>query len=130
MQNKFKVLVVDDSSFSRVHLSKLVNEAGHEATAEASSGIEALKILENQSFDVVVTDIVMPEMTGIQLTEKINKAYNNIHVIVVSSLSQEHVILDAITAGATDFIPKPVTLEQMKDSLTKIQKIISENQKV
>lgn len=127
MSKKFKVLIVDDSSFSRAYLSKMVTEAGHLASAEASSANEALKLLEEQTFDVVITDIVMPEITGIQLTEKISKKYNHLHVIVVSSLSQEHIILEAITAGATDFIPKPVSLEQINDSLSKINKLLNEN---
>lgn len=127
MANQFNVLIVDDSSFSRTHLTKLVTSAGHTVKAEASSGAEALNILSEGDVDIVVTDIVMPEMTGIQLTEKINKSFPHIYVIVVSSLSQEHVILEAITAGATDFIPKPVTQEQINDSLVKIYKMIKEN---
>ncbi|HLW57599.1 MAG TPA: response regulator [Bacteriovoracaceae bacterium] len=127
MSKRFKVLIVDDSSFSRTHLSKLVNETGHTVAGEAASAQEALSFINEHPVDVVITDIVMPEITGIQLTETITKKHNNIYVIVVSSLSQEHVILDAITAGATDFIPKPVTLEQMNDSLIKINKLINEH---
>lgn len=126
MSKRFKVLIVDDSSFSRTHLSKLVTDAGHAVIGEAASAQEAINFINEQPIDVVVTDIVMPEITGIQLTETITKKHSDIHVIVVSSLSQEHVILDAITAGATDFIPKPVTLEQMNDSLKKINKLINE----
>lgn len=127
MANQFKVLIVDDSSFSRSHLAKLVTNAGHIVANEASSGAEALSMLNEEDIDIVVTDIVMPEMTGIQLTEKISKNFSDIYVIVVSSLSQEHVILEAITAGATDFIPKPVTQEQISNSLLKIYKMTKEN---
>ncbi|MFA5583212.1 MAG: response regulator [Bacteriovoracaceae bacterium] len=127
MANQFKVLIVDDSSFSRSHLTKLVTNAGHIVAGEASSGAEALSMLNEKDVDVVVTDIVMPEMTGIQLTEKISKSFSDIYIIVVSSLSQEHVILEAISAGATDFIPKPVTQEQINDSLLKIYKMTKEN---
>lgn len=127
MPKQFKVLVVDDSSFSRTHLSKLVTSAGHMVASEAPSATEALSLLSELEVDVVITDIVMPGMTGIELTEKISKAFPHIYVVVVSSLSQEHIILEAITAGATDFIPKPVTPEQMNDSLDKIFKIINED---
>lgn len=128
MSNQFKVLIVDDSSFARTHLSKLVTSTGHVVSAEAASGAEALHLLTHaQDVDIIITDIVMPEMTGIQLTERISKSFPKIHVIVVSSLSQEHIVLEAITAGATDFIPKPVTLEQMQDSLNKIAKLINED---
>lgn len=119
----FKVLIVDDSSFSRTLLSNIVKKVGHQVVGSVGSGMEALDFLANNSVDIVVTDIVMPEMTGIELTSKISKKYSDIHTIVVSSLSQEHVILEAIGAGAMDFIPKPVSEEQMKDSIDKIIKI-------
>jgi two-component system chemotaxis response regulator CheY len=119
----FKILIVDDSSFSRTLLGNIVQNIGHQVVGSVGSGKEALDFLANNEVDIVVTDIVMPEMTGIELTGKISKKYNDIHTIVVSSLSQEHVILEAIGAGAMDFIPKPVSEEQMKDSIDKIIKI-------
>ena len=124
MENKnFKVLIVDDSSFSRTLLSNIVQNIGHQVVDAVASGKEALEFLASHKVDIVVTDIVMPEMTGIELTGKISKKYSDIHTIVVSSLSQEHVILEAIGAGAMDFIPKPVNEEQMRDSFDKIIKI-------
>lgn len=127
MSNQLKVLIVDDSSFSRAHLSKLVTLSGHQLMGEAMGGAEALQLLKTLQVNVVVTDIVMPQMTGIELTAVISKSYPHVEVIVVSSLSQEHIVLEAISAGAMDFIPKPVTLEQMNDSLNKIAKLINED---
>ena len=65
-------------------------------------------------------DIVMPEVSGIELAELINQNYKDIYVIVVSSLSQEHVVLEAIGAGAADFIAKPISQQQLVESLEKI----------
>jgi two-component system chemotaxis response regulator CheY len=122
---KLRVFVVDDSDFSRSHISKLVNEAGHQVVGEAPDAISALKLIKSTNPQVVITDIVMPEISGIDLTEKIMQNFQGIVVIVVSSLSQEHVVLQAIGAGATDFIAKPIQANQIKDSLEKIQEQIT-----
>jgi len=116
-----RVLVVDDSDFSRSLISRMVTESGHHVVAEAADAESALRLVKEKSPNVVITDVVMPEISGIELTEKINQNFDDVSVIVVSSLSQEHIVLDAISAGASDFIPKPIQKEQLTDSLEKIQ---------
>jgi two-component system, chemotaxis family, chemotaxis protein CheY len=116
-----KVVVVDDSDFSRSFITRLVEESGHKVIGEANGAEAALLKIKETNPDVVITDIVMPEISGIELTEKISKSFDNISVIVVSSLSQEHIVLEAISAGASDFIAKPITKQQLEDSLSKIQ---------
>jgi YesN/AraC family two-component response regulator len=87
---------------------------------EAASATAALQVIKDKNPHVVITDIVMPEISGIELTEKINQDYEETYVIVISSLSQEHVVLEAIGAGAADFIAKPINQQQLVDSLEKI----------
>ena len=115
-----KVLIVDDSDFSRSLINQMLKEAGFQVVGEANGAEVALQLIKEKKPDVVITDIVMPEVSGIELTEKINQAYDHISVIVVSSLSQEHIVLEAIGAGASDFIPKPIQKQQLVDSLEKI----------
>lgn len=115
-----KVVIVDDSDFSRSIIRKMLTEAGIEIVGEASSAETALSVIKEKKPNIVITDIVMPEISGIELTEKITKDYDEIYVIVVSSLSQEHVVLEAISAGASDFIAKPIQKQQLLDSLEKI----------
>lgn len=98
----------------------MLKEAGFQVVGEANGAEVALQLIKEKKPDVVITDIVMPEVSGIELTEKINQAYDHISVIVVSSLSQEHIVLEAIGAGASDFIPKPIQKQQLVDSLEKI----------
>lgn len=117
---EMKVLIVDDSDFSRSIISKMLSEEGIEIVGEANSAASALQILKEKKANIVITDVVMPEVSGIELTEKINQAYNDIAVIVISSLSQEHIVLEAIGAGASDFIAKPIQKQQLIDSLEKI----------
>lgn len=118
-----KVMIVDDSDFSRSLIRKILAEENVEVVGEANSAEAALNLLKTQNPNVVITDIVMPETSGIELTEKITQGFNNIAVIVISSLSQEHIVLEAIGAGASDFIAKPIQKQQLIDSLEKIASI-------
>ncbi len=114
-----KILIVDDSDFSRSILNKIVTEAGYQVLGEANSAGAALAMMKDKP-NIVITDIVMPEVSGIELTEKIAQNYPETAVIVISSLSQEHIILEAIGAGASDFLAKPIQKQQLLDSLEKI----------
>lgn len=114
------MVVVDDSSFSRNLISKMLNESGFTVVGEADGANTALILIKDKKPRVVITDIVMPEISGIELTEKINQSFNDTYVIVISSLAQEHIVLEAIGAGASDFIAKPIDQQQLTDSLDKI----------
>jgi two-component system chemotaxis response regulator CheY len=115
-----KVVIVDDSDFSRSLIRKMLMEEGVDIVGEANSAESALVVIKEKKPTIVITDIVMPDISGIELTEKINQTFTDIYVIVISSLTQEHVILEAIGAGASDFIPKPIQKQQLMDSLEKI----------
>jgi two-component system chemotaxis response regulator CheY len=119
-RNEIKVVIVDDSDFSRSILRKMLTEEGIEIVGEANSAEAALLVINEKKPNIVITDIVMPEISGIELTEKINQNFNDVSVIVISSLSHEHVVLEAIGAGASDFIAKPIQKQQLIDSLEKI----------
>ena len=119
-KSDMKVVIVDDSDFSRSIIRKMLTEEGIEIVGEANSAEIALAVIKEKKPNIVITDIVMPEISGIELTEKINQNFSDISVIVISSLSQEHVVLEAIGAGASDFIAKPIQKQQLIDSLEKI----------
>ena len=118
--SSLKVVVVDDSDFSRSIIIKMLKAENFNVIGEASSAASALQVIKDKEPHVVITDIVMPEISGIELTERINQDFDDIFVIVISSLSQEHVVLEAIGAGAADFISKPINQQQLVDSLDKI----------
>lgn len=115
-----KVIIVDDSDFSRSIIRKILVEEGYQVVAEANSAENAMLLLKDYTPDIIITDIVMPEISGIELTLTLSKKFPEISVIVVSSLSQEHIILEAISAGASDFIAKPIDKQQLIDSVEKI----------
>lgn len=122
MNNKkdLKIVIVDDSDFSRSIIRKMLSEENMNVVGEANGAETALAIIKETNPNIVITDIVMPEVSGIELTENITKNFDGISVIVVSSLSQEHIILEAIAAGASDFIAKPIQKQQLIDSIEKV----------
>jgi two-component system chemotaxis response regulator CheY len=115
-----KIIIVDDSDFSRSVINKMLSEEGFLVIGEAASAEAALAMIRDKKPDIVIVDIVMPNVSGLDLTEKLNQSSPEISVIMVSSLSQEHIILDAISAGASDFIAKPIQKQQLIDSVEKI----------
>lgn len=115
-----KIIIVDDSDFSRSMISKMLTEDGFQVIGEAASAEAALPLIKDKRPDIVIADIVMPNVSGLELTEKISQNFQEVAVIIISSLSQEHIVLDAISAGASDFIAKPISKQQLIDSVEKI----------
>lgn len=115
-----KILLVDDSDFSRSMIKRMLVEAELNVVAEARNAEEALAMVKEHQPQIVITDIVMPKVSGIELTSQLTKQYPDISVIVISSLSQEHIVLEAIGAGASDFVAKPIQAQQLIDSINKV----------
>jgi two-component system chemotaxis response regulator CheY len=119
-KRELKIVIVDDSDFSRSIIRKMLTEENMNIVGEANGAEAAIGIIKETNPNIVITDIVMPDISGIELTEKISQNFEDISVIVVSSLSQEHIVLEAIAAGASDFISKPIQKQQLIDSIEKI----------
>ncbi|HMB15464.1 MAG TPA: response regulator [Pelovirga sp.] len=107
------VLVVDDALFMRKMLIDIFSQAGWKVIGEAENGEEAVAIYQQQHPDLVTMDIVMPVMGGIEALKAILQIESQARVVVCSALGQKHLILDAITAGARDFIVKPFQSDQV-----------------
>jgi two-component system chemotaxis response regulator CheY len=119
-KREIKIVIVDDSDFSRSIIRKMLDEENMNVVGEANGAEAALAIIKETNPNIVITDIVMPDISGIELTEKISQNFEEISIIVISSLSQEHIVLEAIAAGASDFIAKPIQKQQLIDSIEKI----------
>lgn len=118
-ENRARVLVVDDSSVNRQLLRRILEAERHEVSL-AANGAEAMSAIAADAPDVVLLDIVMPEMDGYQLLEtlKAGAATRHIPVIMISSLDEIESVIWCIEAGATDYLPKPFNVALLRARLS------------
>ncbi len=107
-----KVLIVDDSMFSRTAIKKIVKKNDHEVI-EAADGREGLQKIIDEKPDIILTDILMPEMGGVELLTIIKEKNLGIPVIVVSANVQDTVHQKCLELGATEFFNKPPDEEKL-----------------
>lgn len=126
-ESTFRVLVVDDSDFSRNSIKAMLEDTPFQVIGEAANAKDAINILKDRKAHIAIVDIVMPEISGIELTEKLNSNFKDLYVIIISSLAQENIIMDSISAGASDFLQKPFEKETLLNSLEKVASSIQED---
>lgn len=115
-----RVLIVDDGVFMRNMLNDILSSAGYSVVGEASHGLEAVAMHRSLHPDFVTMDIVMPHMNGIEATREIVAADPEALVIMCSALGQESLVMEAIEAGATDFIVKPFKSDEVLSVVRKV----------
>lgn len=117
-----KILVVDDFSTMRRIVRNLLKELGFSNVQEAEDGIDALKKLRAETFNFVVSDWNMPNMTGIDLLREIRKdpALKHLPVLMVTAEAKRENIIEAAQAGASGYVVKPFTAVTLDEKLQKI----------
>jgi two-component system chemotaxis response regulator CheY len=117
------IMIVDDASFMRAVLKKIVLQAGHEVIAEATNGDEAIEQFQLSQPDIVLMDIIMPPgpkaKDGIEALKQIITANPTAKVVMCSSMGQQALIAEAIKSGAKDFVVKPFQPQKVIEVLTK-----------
>jgi DNA-binding NtrC family response regulator len=108
---RYKILIVDDEAMARDLLTTILSPKGHKCVT-AADGVDALEKFDLEDFDVVITDIVMPNMDGLTLTREIIKRKPDMPIMVITGFAEEHTAEDAIEAGAADFISKPFYINE------------------
>ena len=114
-----KILIVDDAVYMRIKLKDILEKNGYEVAGEAQNGKEAIEKYQSASPDLVTMDITMPEVDGIQALKKIREIDGNAKVIMCSAMGQQGMVMDAIKAGAIDFIVKPFDTERVIKAVDK-----------
>lgn len=113
-----KVMIVDDSLFMRNHLTKLLGEHGYD-TVMAEDGLQAVKIYRMARPDVVLMDITMPHMNGMDALAEIRQYDLRARVIMLTALDQQLVAARAVHMGAKDFLVKPVPASRLLIAIQK-----------
>ncbi|WP_086476502.1 MULTISPECIES: response regulator transcription factor [Arenibacter] len=109
---KKKILVIEDNPMVVKSLEFKLTKEGYEVTT-AIDGRSAMEELETNSFDLILTDLMLPFVSGSQLIEHIKKNYPTIPIIVLSTATQEDIITDAFNMGVDDFISKPFSPNEL-----------------
>ena len=122
MDNKYNILIVDDSKMARMTLTKTVVALGYNVIAEAIDGLDGCKKYQEHKPDLIITDIEMPNMNGIEMIETIKKLNPNVQSIAVSSVMNKQLTQRILASGVKHFIVKPVKEETLKDILININK--------
>ncbi|NOZ58188.1 MAG: response regulator [Euryarchaeota archaeon] len=115
-----RVLIADDAAFMRNMLRKILTQAGYEVVGEASTGTEAVEKYKEVRPHVVTMDIVMPEKDGIEAVREIIEFDPNAVIIMCSALGQQSMIIEAIQAGAKDYIIKPFQPNKVVETIKKV----------
>ncbi len=114
------VLIVDDSKYLRLMISKILKKHGHEVVAEAETGSEAIEQYKNFKPDVVTMDIVMPKMNGLLAMKEIMAIDPKANFVVVTALGHEPLVRQALKIGAKDFVIKPFKVDQLVQAIENV----------
>ena len=106
-----RYLVVDDSVFARKNLARMIETFGGQVAGEAGDGVTAISEYERSKPDIVLMDITMPQMEGIEAAEKIVQQHPEARIVMVSSVGYQENIVAALQRGARHFVQKPVKPE-------------------
>ncbi|MBM7571831.1 response regulator [Aquibacillus albus] len=114
-----KLLIVDDAAFMRMMIKDILTKNGYDVVGEAQDGVQALEKYKELSPDLVTMDITMPEMDGITSLKEIKNFDADAKVIMCSAMGQQAMVIDAIQAGAKDFIVKPFQADRVLEAIQK-----------
>ncbi|MCM3739036.1 response regulator [Oceanobacillus luteolus] len=114
-----KILIVDDAAFMRMMIKDILTKNGYEVVGEAQDGREAVEKFKELQPDLVTMDITMPEMDGISALKEIKTINPDAVVIMCSAMGQQAMVIDAIQAGAKDFIVKPFQADRVLEAIQK-----------
>jgi len=115
-----KILVVDDAAFMRMQLTDILQKGGHEVVGHAENGQDAIEKYTQLKPDLVTMDITMPVMEGIDAVKGIKQFDPNAKVIMCSAMGQQSMVVNAIQAGAKDFIVKPFQPDRVIEAIAKL----------
>jgi hypothetical protein len=114
------IMIVDDAAFMRMMIKDILSKNGYNVVGEAENGKKAIYTYSECKPDLVLMDITMPEMDGIQALKGIRANDPNATIIMCSAMGQQAMVIEAIQSGAKDFIVKPFQAERVLEAVKKV----------
>ncbi|MEA1912497.1 MAG: response regulator [candidate division WOR-3 bacterium] len=118
-----RVLIVDDAIFMRKMLADILQKGGYEVCGEAASGTEAAQKYKEATPDFVTMDIIMPDMSGIDAVKEIIEIDPDAKIIMVSAMGRQSLVVEAIQAGARDYVVKPFQPSRVLEAVQRVLKL-------
>lgn len=115
-----RILITDDAAFMRMMIKNILLKNGYEVVGEAENGKIAVDMYKETKPDLVTMDITMPEMEGIEAVKAIREFDSNACIIMCSAMGQQSMVMDAIQAGAKDFIVKPFQQDRLLQAIERV----------
>lgn len=114
------ILICDDAAFMRMMIKDILTKNGYNIVVEAENGAKAVEKYAELKPDLVLMDITMPEMDGIEALKKIKAADANASIIMCSAMGQQAMVIESIQSGAKDFIVKPFQADRVLEAVQKV----------
>lgn len=114
------ILIVDDAAFMRMMIRDVLTKNGYEVVGEAENGQKAIEKFKEVDPELTIMDITMPEVDGIQAVREIKKVSPDAKVVMCSAMGQQAMVIEAIQAGARDFIVKPFQADRVIEAVKKV----------
>ena len=114
------ILICDDAAFMRMMIKDILTKNGYNIVGEAENGAKAVEKYAELKPDLVLMDITMPEMDGIEALKKIKAADANASIIMCSAMGQQAMVIESIQSGAKDFIVKPFQADRVLEAVQKV----------
>lgn len=111
-----KIMIVDDAAFMRMMIKNTLTKNGYSDFVEAQDGAEAVAKYDAEKPDLVFMDITMPNMDGLQALKKIKENNPDAKIVMCTAMGQQSMVVDAIKAGAKDFIVKPFNADRITEA--------------
>ncbi len=120
---ELRIAVVDDSEYSRKSIVEILESEGYNVVGQASSAEEGISVGGTTGANLYIIDVIMPERSGLEMAKVISEkgSLGGVNIIMMSSLNMESIIIESISSGAIDFLPKPFGPEDLLKTIRKIE---------
>ncbi|MCE5300729.1 MAG: response regulator [Spirochaetia bacterium] len=115
-----RIVLADDAAFMRMMLKNILVAGGYEVVGEAGNGREAIEKYRELKPDMLISDMVMPEMGGIDVIRNVMAEFPTANIVICSAIGQQALVIEAIQAGAKDYIVKPFEQSNVIETVSKI----------
>lgn len=118
---QLRIAVVDDSEYSRKSIIEILEGEGYNVVGQAGSAEEGISVGASTNANLYIIDVIMPERSGLEMAKVLSEKSMGVNIIMMSSLNMESIIIESISSGAIDFLPKPFGPEDLLKTIQKIE---------